>query len=98
MEEVEQILTQTSRLHRPTHHVEVITVMVVDLAVDLRIEKAVVTIQAIIIDRETLAGEVVVAEATTIIETIEISSTKGITGHQEEDIEVSIRSHNLVDH
>ena len=77
---------------------EVITVMVVDLAVDLRIEKAVVTIQAIIIDRETLAGEVVVAEATTIIETIEISSTKGITGHQEEDIEVSIRSHNLVDH
>ena len=97
MEEVEQTLTQTSRLHRLTHRVEVITVMVVDLAVDLRIEKAVGTIQAIIIDRGTLAGEVV-AVATTTIETIEISSTKGITGHQEEDIEVSIRSHNLVDH
>ena len=97
MEEAEQTLTQTSRLHRPTHHVEVITEMVVDLAVDLRIEKAVVTIQAIIIDRGTSAGEVV-AVATTTIETIEISSTKGITGHQEEGIEVSIRSRNLVDH
>ena len=73
---------------------EVITVMAVDLAIGQLIEKAVGTIQTIIIDSGTLVVEVV-GVATTTIETIEISSTRDITGHQEEDIEVSKQFHSL---